>query len=123
MFDKRKFPRLGEIWELDYRTIKLEQFKKNPLSSFTVNISGGGIRFEADEEIPEGTMLALELKSTIFPTSIIGLAKTIWCKKERKKDKYDVGVEFWWTGWKDNNAQQKVADYISKQIPKQGKKA
>ena len=123
MFDKRKFPRLGEIWELDYRTIKLEQFKKNPLSSFTVNISGGGIRFEADEEIPTGTMLALELKSTIFPTSIIGLAKTIWCKKKRKEDKYDVGVEFWWTGWKDNNAQQKVADYISKQIPKQGKKA
>jgi len=123
MFDKRKFPRLGEIWELDYRTIKLEQFKKNPLSSFTVNISGGGICFEADEEIPEGTMLALELKSTIFPTSIIGLAKTIWCKKKRKEDKYDVGVEFWWTGWKDNDAQLKVADYISKQIPKQGKKA
>jgi len=119
MFDKRKFPRLGEIWELDYRTITSKEFKVNPLSSFTVNISGGGIRFEADEEIPKGTMLALELKSTIFPSSIIGLGKTIWCKMGRKEDKYDVGVEFWWTGWRDNNTQKAVAEYISKKIPKQ----
>ena len=117
MLEKRKFPRLGELWELDYKTIKVEKFKKNPLSSFTVNISGGGICFEANEEIPEGTMLALELRSVVFPSSIIVLGKTVWCKKEKKKDKYVVGVEFWWTGWKDNDAQQRVSEYISKQIP------
>lgn len=120
--DKRKFPRLGKIWELDYRIISLEEFKENPLRGLTVNISGGGICFEAQNEIPKGTMLALELKSTIFPSSIIALAKTIWSHKESGKDKYDVGAEFWWTGWKDNDAQRAVAEYIAKQISLQGKK-
>ncbi len=117
MFEKRKFPRLGEIWELDYRAIGLEEFKKDPLNSFTVNISGGGIRFEADEEIPKGTMLALELKSAIFPSTIIGIGKTIWCKMEKQEDKYDIGIEFWWTGWRDNDAQKALSEYISKKIP------
>jgi len=116
MIDKRKFPRLGKIWELDFRVITLEEFKENPLRGLTVNISGGGICFESDKEIQKGTMLALELKSTIFPSSIIALAKAIWCHKEGGKDKYDVGAEFWWTGWKDNDAQKAVAEYISKQI-------
>ncbi len=116
MIDKRKFPRLGKIWELDFRVITLEEFKENPLRGLTVNISGGGICFESEKEIQKGTMLALELKSTIFPSSIIALAKVIWCQKESGKDKYDVGAEFWWTGWKDNDAQKAVAEYISKQI-------
>lgn len=81
MLDKRGFPRLGEIWDLDYRTISSREFKKSPYSTYTVNISGGGICFEADEEIPKETMLALELKSKIFPSPIIALAETIWCKK------------------------------------------
>jgi len=116
MIDKRKYPRLGKIWNVDYRIIRSEEFQANPLRSFTLNISGGGLCFETDEEIPEGTMLALELKSTIFPSSIIALAKTIWCKKESEKNKYEVGAEFWWTGWKSNDAQKAVAEYISKQI-------
>lgn len=114
--DKRKFPRLGKIWDLDYRIISSEEFKGNPLKGLTVNISGGGICFEANNDIPKGTMLALELKSTIFPSSIIALGKAIWCHKEGEKDKYEVGAEFWWTGWKDNEAQKAVAEYIGKQI-------
>jgi len=116
MDDKRKFPRLGEIWDMNFRTITAEEFKKNPISSFTMNISGGGICFEVDKEIPTGTMLACELKSTVFPSPIIVLAKTIWCKKEKKKDIFDVGAEFWWTGWKDNDAQEAVSDYIVKEF-------
>lgn len=116
MFDKRKFPRIGKIWDVDYRVISPVEFKENPFRSLTVNISGGGICFESDKEIPNETMLAIELRSTIFPSSIIALAKTIWCKKEGDKEKYEVGAEFWWTGWKDNDAQRSVADYINKQI-------
>ncbi len=115
MLDKRRFPRLDEKWELDYRTITSEEFKDDPISGFTVNISGGGICFETEEEMPKGTMLALELKSAAFPSPIIALAKVVWCKKERKKDTYEVGSEFWWVGWKDSDTQQTVAGYISKQ--------
>ena len=120
MLDKRGFPRLGEIWELDYRTISPRELKRNPYSTYTVNISGGGICFETDEEIPKGTMLALELKSKIFPSPIICLAEAVWCKKKEKEAKYDVGAEFWWTGWKDSDAQKSLAKYISKKIPSKG---
>lgn len=115
MLDKRKFPRLDEKWDMDYRTITPEEFKTDPVISLTVNISGGGICFEVDEEISIGTLLALELKSTSFPSPIIALAKTIWRKKKKKEGKYEVGAEFWWIGWKDNDAQRAMAKYISKQ--------
>ncbi len=117
MLDKRGFPRLSEIWDLNYTTISARELKKNPYSTYTMNVSGSGICFEADEEIPKGTMLALELKSKIFPSPIIALAETTWCKKKGEEVKYDVGVEFWWTGWKDSDAQKSLAEYISKKIP------
>ena len=116
MDEKRKYPRLGTIWDVDYKIITSKEFTKNPLQSFTVNISGGGICFEAKEEIPNGTILTLEMKSPVFPSAIIALAKSVWCKKNPEKDKYEVGVEFWWTGWKDKNVQEAVAEYISQHI-------
>ena len=115
MLDRRKFPRLDEQWDVGYRTITSEEFKMDPISGLTVNISGGGICFEADEDIPKGTMLALELKSDAFPSPIIALAKTSWCKQEKRKEKYEIGAEFWWIGWKDSSAQETVAEYIGKQ--------
>ena len=75
MFEKRKFPRLGESWDVDYSTIRTTEFKKSPIDSLTVNISGGGVCFEAKEEIPKGTMLAVELRSTEFQSSIMALAR------------------------------------------------
>jgi c-di-GMP-binding flagellar brake protein YcgR len=114
--DQRKYPRLGTIWDVEYRVLTSEEFEGNPLQSFTVNISGGGICFEAREEIKPGTILTLEMKSPIFPSAILALAKAVWCRKNTEKGKYEVGVEFWWTGWKDRNAQEAVADYISKHI-------
>lgn len=116
MLDKRKFPRLPEMWNLEYRTITSKEFKKSPLTSLTVNISGGGICFVADENIPQGTMMAVELKSKGFPSAIIAFAEAKWCKKNRKKDKYEVGAEFWWIGWIDNDAQKAVAEYVNKKI-------
>lgn len=114
MQNRRKFPRIDETWELEYRTITPEEFKKNPISSLTVNVSSAGICFKAKEEIPKGTLLAIELKSPIFPSSIIALAEAIWCEKD--KEKYEVGVSLWWSGWKDNSVQQVMDEYISKKI-------
>jgi c-di-GMP-binding flagellar brake protein YcgR len=116
MDEKRKYPRLGTIWDVDYKIVTSEEFSRNPLQSFTVNISGGGICFEAKEAIPAGTILTLEMKSPVFPSAIIALAKAVWCKKNPDKAKYEVGVEFWWTGWKDKNVQEAVADYINQHI-------
>jgi c-di-GMP-binding flagellar brake protein YcgR len=113
MEDKRNFPRLGEIWDLAYRPISSEEFKEELLKGTTVDISSGGIRFESDEEIPEGTILAIELEATVFPSPIIAVGKAVWCSKQEKKDKYDVGVEFQWMGWQDLDVQQALTEYIT----------
>lgn len=112
MSEARKFPRLDKKWEINYRKISPEEIESNPVSSYTVNISGGGVCFETEEEIPEGTILALELKSEAFPSPVIVLAKAVWCNKKIWREKYKVGLEFWWTGWKDNSAQEEIAEYI-----------
>ena len=114
MEDKREFLRLSEIWDLDYKIIALEDIKKSTISSLTVNIGGGGVCFETNKEIPAGAMLVLELKSKHFPSPIIALAKSVWCKKAKKKDKFDVGIQFWWTGWKDNDSKEAVSEHIIK---------
>lgn len=113
MEDQRIFPRLSKIWDLTYRPISSEEFKEELLRSITVDISSGGIRFEADEEIPEGTILALELEALVFPSPIIAVGKAVWCSKQEKKDKYEVGVEFLWMGWQDLDAQQALTEYIT----------
>ena len=112
MKDNREFLRLSEVWDLNYKIVTLDDIKKSTINSLTVNISGGGVCFEANEEIPPGVMLVLELESKHFPSPIISLAKSIWCKKAQKKDIFDVGVQFWWTGWKDNDSKHIVSDHI-----------
>jgi len=37
----------------------------------------------------------------------------------KQEDKYDIGIEFWWTGWRDNDAQKALSEYVSKKIPEQ----
>ena len=96
--------------------IALEDIKKSNISSLTVNIGGGGVCLEADEKIPAGAMLVLDLVSKHFPSPIIAIAKSIWCKKAKKKDKFDVGVQFWWTGWKENDSKEAVSEHIIKNL-------
>lgn len=111
MRDKRKFPRLDKRWQLNYRVIEKDNFQDDPIRQFTVNISGGGICFESETEIDEGTMLALELESEQFESPVLALAKVTWCKKTRRS--YEIGAEFWWIGWQNNDAQQSIAEYIT----------
>lgn len=43
------------------------------------------------------------------------IANTIRCDKRRNDDMYDIGCEFWWVGWKNNDIQKSLADYIIEQ--------
>ncbi|MCZ6678039.1 MAG: PilZ domain-containing protein [Candidatus Poribacteria bacterium] len=110
MLNKRKFPRLDEQWELTYRVLDRSQLTKDPIRQYSVNISGGGICFTADEVVPEDTMLALEMNSNDLPANMLALARVARCKRIR--DGYEIGCEFWWVGWQNNDAQQEMANYI-----------
>ena len=102
MKNKRKFPRLNEKWKLTYRVLEEDQFLKGPIQQYTLNISGGGISFASENELRPGMPVALELEAGQFPAPVLALANVVWC--ERKKQMYEIGAEFWWVGWKNDNA-------------------
>ena len=110
MRDKRKFDQLSKKWQVIYHVLPTDQFNENPISQFTLNISGSGISFTAEEVIEPEMMVALELESNQFSSPILALAKVVVCKRKRKK--YEIGAEFWWIGWKNDDAQQTVKDYL-----------
>lgn len=114
---RRKFPRLKEGWALDYRVMDSAQFESDAVSTLAVNISGGGICLEAKDEVETGSMLAIDLHSPAFDSPILALARVVWCKKRLFSDKYEVGAEFWWVGWRDGDAQAKISSYIKERMP------
>ena len=88
-----------------------ETLSRDPINQYTLNISGGGASFIADEGIPENTMLALDLHSDDLPASMRAIAKVVRCKKIRGG--YEVACEYWWVGWQNDSAQKEMADYIA----------
>ena len=111
VFHRRKFPRIGKNYQLSYTIIDKAQFEENPLSSLVVNISGGGLCFEASSDLAKDTIVALEINSDDSHSAILALARVAWCKP--KGSKYDIGAEFWWIGWRDTTAQTTIADFIA----------
>lgn len=111
VFGRRKFPRINKNYDISYKSIEQGQFEDNPISSLAVNISGGGICFAANEKLAKGSVVALEINASNLESSILGLARVAWCKPSG--DGYEVGAEFWWVGWRDNEAQNNIADFIA----------
>jgi c-di-GMP-binding flagellar brake protein YcgR len=111
MFQRRKFPRIGKNYHLSYTTVDKAQLESNPLSSLVVNISGGGLCFQASDALEKDTIVALEINEENSPTAILALARIAWCKS--KGNQYEVGAEFWWIGWRDSAAQSTIADFIA----------
>lgn len=113
MFGKRKFPRLRQDYRITYRIVEQEEIANDPISSLAINISGGGLCFEADGPIKKGVLVALDIRSDDFGAPILALAKVVWCKSQRSP--YQIGVEFWWVGWRDTKAQATIANYVASQ--------
>ena len=113
MFWKRRFPRLRKGFQITYRTVDQEKFDHNPIKSLAVNISGGGVCFEATETLQKGILVALDIRSDDFNAPILALAKVVWCKPYGTR--YQVGAEFWWVGWGDEQAQTTIASYVASQ--------
>lgn len=112
MFKRRKFPRVSKEYSVSYSMVDQEQFDRNPVSSLAVNISGGGLCFTTEEPLDKGSMVALDIDADDLHSSILALAKVKWCKP-LSGTTYEIGAEFWWIGWRDNEAQHTVADFIN----------
>lgn len=110
--ERREFPRVDESTAVRCTPVddnKIDQFKGE---GFTVNISGGGVRFQNSEPIDPGTQVALNLKLPQFPSAVIALAQVVWCVPSEGSLPWELGAEFHWIGWDSNAAQQQIADYI-----------
>jgi hypothetical protein len=90
-----------------------EKFDHDPIKSLALNISGGGVCFEATDNLQKGVLVALDIRSDDFKAPILALAKVVWCKPHRAM--YQVGAEFWWVGWGDDQAQTTIANYVATQ--------
>ena len=107
---------------MDSRRNRLYGLKilKEEICGVAVNISGGGMCFSADREIPPGSMVALEMSLSELPTPVVSLGKVVWCDRGEEEGKYDVGVEFWWIGWADAEAQGQMLKYINQKLGQLG---
>jgi hypothetical protein len=113
VFKRRNYPRIDKNYRIAYRLIDAEQFENIPVSSYAVNISGGGLCFTATEPFAKGAMIALDIAAADAHPSVLALAQVKWCKD--RGDHFDIGAEFWWIGWRDNQVQHSMADFLSKQ--------
>jgi len=115
MMKKRKFPRIHQNWQLKYRKLEKHVDANSPLSSLAINLSGGGVCFTTRDEIAPESLLALEIESPELQMPIIAMARAVWCKRRHFDEMFDLGCEFYWIGWKDDSAQQSLAEYIKTQ--------
>jgi len=92
---KRKYPRFSKNCEVRYKVVELEDM---PMRGSTVNISGGGLCFRSEENIPMGKMVALEVEIPNAPSSVTAMGKIVW-KKNLDDGAFENGIEFWWLGW------------------------
>jgi len=113
MFWRRRFPRLDKDFQITYRMVDQEKFDNDPIKSLAVNISGGGVCFEATNNLQKSALVALDIRSDDFNAPILALAKIVWCKPYGAR--YLVGAEFWWVGWGDDQAQTTIANYVASQ--------
>jgi len=117
MLKRRKFPRVKAGWAVEYRTLDDAELGSNPVKSLTLDISGGGISFEAEEEMAPGTKVAINLRSPDFDEPILAVARVVWCRKRLFSEVFEVGAEFLWTGWGEPPAQSRVAEWVERHLP------
>ena len=113
MFWRRRFPRLHKDFHITYRTVDQEKLDHDPIKGLAINISGGGVCFETTDNLQKGALVALDIRSDDFNAPILALAKVVWCKPHGAG--YQVGAEFWWVGWGDDQAQTTIANYVAAQ--------
>jgi hypothetical protein len=112
----REFPRLHASCDLAWSVIDDAEAAKLPIpedqsAGFLQNISGGGLCFSTPAAPQIGALLALRMGLPGVPSPVIALGSVKW--REPSSGGHDVGVEFWWIGWQDEDAQVNLGNFIT----------
>ncbi|MEW5692152.1 MAG: PilZ domain-containing protein [Candidatus Hydrogenedentota bacterium] len=78
----------------------------------TKNISGNGLLFQTDENIPVGTIIKIEIHLPDQRPPIVTQARVVWVEELEEK-KYDWGICFTDISRED---QQRIIEYINKNL-------
>jgi len=93
---RRNFVRLDSKLPVSFVVINDELVEAgNPQRGTTLDISGGGIRFETSEHLPEGTVLDLNIElSGTGKVSALGKVVRAVASGNKGKNTYVIGVQF-----------------------------
>ena len=84
------------------------------VEGFTINISGGGVCFSSQKPLEPGQILAVEMTLPDFESPVVTLGRVAWC--EKGSENFEIGTEFWWIGWGDDDVQQSIGVYIRRAL-------
>lgn len=103
--EKRGFLRVDDVLKVDY-SIQDELLHK---PAHTIDISGGGIRIETDEDIPLGSRIKLNLDLPTKEEKIACTGYVIWKDIIKDKKKYLCGISFHEI---DERDREKIIHYV-----------
>lgn len=114
--ERRSHPRVEAEHTVKYATMELDGIRLNGKRALGVDLSGGGMRIETEKDVPEGSVLALEISLPGTTSALIAIGKVVWSKWNDDRGKFEAGVDFWMLSWKDEGAQQAVLDYVARKM-------
>lgn len=116
MQENRSFPRVDASCVVNWRPVGDDPMFQNLSQGNGVmqNISGGGICMVVPQSPGEGAMLALDIDLPGFPTSVVALGKVV--REDKVPKGFEIGIEFWWIGWRDESAQTQIRSFIARKL-------
>lgn len=120
LVENRRFPRVSASCGLRFTPVSESDVaaRLDSMSEAMMrNISGGGICFVSERPLTPGCMLALELRLPGFPMDVISMGKVAWSRPlEDDAPGFEIGLEFWWIGWEDEEAQTRIRGFIAETL-------
>jgi c-di-GMP-binding flagellar brake protein YcgR len=115
--ERRREPRVGATFPVKYKVLDEQGRARSNVKGSAINISGSGVRFHTDEKLDSGCLISAELRLPKADADVIAVGKVAWSRPAHEGG-FEVGVEFWWMGWRSEDAQQALADYVKSKLPK-----
>ena len=115
--DRRSYPRLRENSLVRYRVMDAPgPSERLSIPSVLQNISGGGVSFLSPSPVEAGKFVALDMLLPVSQSPVMALGRVVRCQPAPEESRFEVAVEFWWTGWEDESAQRAISECIRRAL-------
>ena len=112
--ERRRSPRAEVSFPVRYRVMDESGETRTTVTGRAVNISGSGLRFHTDVEVEVGCMLAAEFQIPSSQSEMVAVGRVVWSRPAGGG--FEVGLEFWWLGWRDEEAQRALSDFVRRKL-------